>query len=80
MRAPVAVVNQPHALSGAAIMHRLLQGIENEPRMCRAADAPADDASGMGVDDEGDLDRAMGTPLVRATMARAFPTGDVGEL
>ena len=30
-------------------MNRLLQGIENEPCMRRGADAPADDAAGIGV-------------------------------
>jgi hypothetical protein len=30
----------------------LLQGIENEACMCRPGDAPPDDASGEGVDDE----------------------------
>jgi len=39
------MVNQPLALAGTAIMHRLLQGIENEAGMRRGADAPADDAA-----------------------------------
>lgn len=35
-------------------MHRrLLQGIENEPRMRRTADAPANDLASIGIDDKG---------------------------
>ena len=40
LRAPVAMVEQPHVLPRAAIMHRLFQGIEDEPRMRRGADTP----------------------------------------
>lgn len=53
LRAPVAMMNQPHALSGPTIMHRLFQSIEHEPCMRRRADTPADDLAGVCVDDEG---------------------------
>ena len=49
------------------IMQRLFQRIEHEPGMRGAAGAPADDASGEGVDDEGDVDKAL-------------PGGNVGEI
>jgi hypothetical protein len=48
-------------------MDRLFQGIEDEPRMRRGADAPADDLAGIGVDDESDIDEAL-------------PGGDIGEI
>ena len=37
-------------------MQRLLERIEHEARMRRAADAPADDPPGEGVDHECDVD------------------------
>ena len=37
-------------------MNGLLQGIEHEPGMSRAAHPPADNATGKGVDHEGDVD------------------------
>jgi hypothetical protein len=37
-------------------MQSLLQRIKHEPRMRRAADTPADDPAGKGVNDEGDMD------------------------
>jgi hypothetical protein len=61
------VVNQSHALSGTAIMHSLFQGVENEPRMRRGADAPAYDPAGIGVDDESDVDETS-------------PRRDIGEV
>lgn len=67
LRARVAVLNQPHALSGTAIMHCLFEGIENETRMRRAAEAPANDLAGIGIDDEGDVDEIL-------------PSGDIGEI
>jgi hypothetical protein len=51
----------------AALMNGLFQGIEDEPGMRRAADPPADDAAGEGVDDEGDVDEAL-------------PGRDIGEI
>jgi hypothetical protein len=40
-------------------MNGLFQGIEHEPGMGRAADPPAHDAAGEGIDDEGDVDEAL---------------------
>lgn len=48
--APVAVVDQPHALGRAAFMNCLFQSIQNEASMGRTADPPAHDAAGIGVD------------------------------
>ena len=39
-----------------ALVQRLLQGVQDEAGMGRAAGAPADDPPGVGVDDEGDID------------------------
>ena len=48
-------------------MKRLLQRVEDEARLRRARDAPADDAAGVDVDDEGHVDEAR-------------PGGDIGEV
>ena len=61
------MVDQPHVLPRAAIMHRLFQGIEDEPRMRRGADTPADDLAGIGVDDKSHIDEPL-------------PGGDMGEI
>lgn len=53
LAAAVAVVNEPHALSRAAIMHRLFQGIEDEASMRRGADAPTYDPAGRGLMTQG---------------------------
>ena len=70
----------PHGLDRAPFMDRLFESIDNDASMGRCTDAPPDDASGTGVDD-----RAMGTPLVRETVARGdinepLPGGDIGEV
>ncbi len=67
LHAAVAVVDEAAALHGAAVVQRLLQGIEDEAGMGRARYPPADDAPGEGVDDEGDVDEAL-------------PGRDVGEV
>ncbi len=46
------MMHEAAAVNGAAVIQCLLQGIEDEARMCRLGDAPSDDASGEGVDDE----------------------------
>ena len=51
----------------SAIMQRLLERIQHEAGMRRPAGAPADDPAGVGVDDEGDVDKAR-------------PGRDVGEV
>src|SRR4051812_42036431 len=43
---------------GPAVMKRLLQGVENEAGVSRAADPPADNAASVGVDDERHVDEA----------------------
>ena len=53
LAAPVAVVNEPHALGRSAFMDRQIEGIQNEPGMRGGADAPADDLARIGVDGEG---------------------------
>ena len=47
LRTAVAMVNQPHALVGTALVNRLFQGIEDEPCMRRGADPPTDNAAGI---------------------------------
>src|SRR5258705_3633247 len=54
----VAVMYEPAAMDGPPIMEGLLQRIEHEARMCCPGDTPAHDATGVGVDDEGDVDEA----------------------
>ena len=49
----IAVMHQPRAFGGTPLMHRLLEGIEDELRLLGPGDAPADDPAGEGVDDEG---------------------------
>ncbi len=61
------MVDQAAALNGTALVQGLLQRIQHEAGMGRAADPPADDAPGEGVDDEGHVDEAP-------------PGGDVGEV
>ena len=58
LAAPVAVMDQAAAMQGPPVMQSLLQRIKHEPRMRRAADAPADDPAGKGIDDEGDINKA----------------------
>ncbi len=58
LAAPVAVMDQAAAMQGPPVMQSLLQRIKHEPRMRRAADAPADDPAGKGINDEGDIDKA----------------------
>ena len=48
-------------------MQRLLERVEHEARVSAARHPPADDAAGVGVDDEGDIDEAS-------------PGGDIGEI
>src|SRR3954451_23542259 len=57
LAATIAVVHEPAAMDGAPIMEGLLQCIEHEARVCRAGHTPADDAAGVGIDNEGDIDK-----------------------
>ena len=45
-------------MQGPPVMQSLLQRIKHEPRMRRAADTPADNPAGKGIDDEGDINKA----------------------
>ncbi len=51
-------MDQAAAMQGPPVMQSLLQRIKHEPRMRRAADTPADNPAGKGIDDEGDIDKA----------------------
>ena len=52
------MVHETAAARRASFGQRLLQRVEDEAGMRAAADAPADDTTGVGVDDEGDVDEA----------------------
>src|SRR3954463_10870740 len=52
LAATIAAVHEPAAMEGAPIMEGLLECIEHEARVCRAGHTPADDAAGVGIDDE----------------------------
>ena len=54
-------------MDGPSVVQRLLQRVEHEAGVRRPRHAPADDAPGVGVDDEGDVDEAR-------------PGRDVGEV
>src|SRR3954453_4820545 len=58
LAAPVAVVHEPATMDRPPIMQGLLQRIEHEARMRRARGPPAHDPAGIGVDHEGDVDKA----------------------
>ena len=65
--AAIAVVHETAALDRPSIMQGLLQRIEHEAGVRRARHPPADDAPGIGVDHEGDVDEAR-------------PGRDIGEV
>lgn len=67
LRFTVRMMDQPHGLDRAAFVGGVFEGIQNEPGMRSGADAPADDGSSIGVDDESDIDEA-------------FLSGDIGEI
>src|SRR5690606_15831239 len=56
--ASVRMMHQTASMDRAAIMQRLFERIENEARMRRSAHPPADDPAGIGIDDEGHVDKA----------------------
>lgn len=54
----IAMVDETASMGGpAVVMKRLFQSIEDEAGLRRPARSPADDAPGVGVDDEGDIDK-----------------------
>jgi hypothetical protein len=52
------MMNQATAMNWSAVVERLLERVQDEAGMRRPAGAPADDPAGIGVDDEGDVDKA----------------------
>ena len=52
------MMDEAAAVHWPPVMERLLQGVENEVGVRRPAGSPADDPSGVSVDDEGDIDEA----------------------
>ncbi len=63
----VAMVDETAPMGRSAIMKRLFQGIQDEAGMRGPAGSPADNPSGVGVDDEGHVDEPC-------------PGRDVGEV
>jgi hypothetical protein len=61
------MMHEPAAMDRPSIMQCLLQRIEHEARMRRARGPPAHNPAGIGVDDEGDVDKAA-------------PGRDIGEV
>jgi hypothetical protein len=64
---PCPSARPARALRGPALVDRLIESVEHEAGGSGAADPPADDPSGVGVDDEGDV-------------GEAGPGGDIGEV
>jgi hypothetical protein len=67
LRAAVRVMDQAAMALRPPFVQGLLQRVENEAGMGGAADAPADNPPGIGVDDEGDVHKPR-------------PGGDIGEV
>src|SRR5690606_35505932 len=67
LRSAVRVVHQTAAMNGPPFVQGLLESVEHKARMRCPAHPPADDAAGVGVDDEGHVDEAR-------------PCADVGEV
>ncbi|GAB5378315.1 MAG: hypothetical protein AcusKO_47770 [Acuticoccus sp.] len=63
----IRMVHQAGAMNRPSLMQRLLQSVQHEAGMSGPAHPPADDAAGIGVDDEGDVDEAR-------------PGRDIGEI
>ena len=58
LAAAIRVMDKAGSLDRPPLMESLLEGVEHEAGMRRAAGPPADDAAGKDVDDEGDVDEA----------------------
>jgi hypothetical protein len=52
-------MDEATAMHWASVMQGLFQGVEDEARMRGAADPPANDASGEGIDDKRHVDKAL---------------------
>ena len=61
------MMDEPCAFCRSALMNGLFESIENEPGMSCAADAPADDPSGEGINHESHVNEPL-------------PSGHVGEI
>ena len=61
------MVNEAAAMLRAPLVQGLFESVQDKAGVRRTADPPADDAPGIGVDDEGDVGEAR-------------PGGDVGEV
>src|SRR5690606_33206891 len=67
LRTAVGMMNQSAAVTGPSVMKRLIEGIKDKARMCRAACSPTDDAAGKGINHEGHVNKAL-------------PGGHIGEI
>ena len=73
LRALVAMVHEPAVLARPALVQCLLQRVEDEPGAHRWRHAPAYDAAGKDVDDEGHVDIALpGRYVVRPEQFASF--------
>jgi hypothetical protein len=52
-------MNKAHRFNGPPVMHGLFKCIKDEAGMSRAAHTPTDNAAGIGVDNEGDINKAL---------------------
>lgn len=55
----IAVVDQAAAINRLALVQSLLDRVKQEARMRRSRDVPANYPSGIGIDDEGQIDETI---------------------
>ncbi len=67
LNAAIAMMNQLALSRRAAIMQRLLQGMQHKSGLSRSGNAPADNAAGKDVDDKGNS-------------VKSLPGGDIDEI
>ena len=58
LRAAVGMMHEAAAMDRPSLVQGLLQRVEHEAGVCSPEYTPADDPPRMGVDDEGDIDKA----------------------
>lgn len=81
LRSAVRLMHRPHGIDRAAFTDQLFEGIRNETGMRECAGAPADAASGMGLDDESDKTASKAIAIRTATtMLQTTPGGLYGQL
>ena len=56
LRSTIRMMHEPASMDGPPFMQSLFESVEDEARMGCPAYPPADNATGIGVDDEGDVD------------------------